>query len=401
MRIAASAAHPGRVLNAAGTLTRLGGALMSEAVKAAMLEGASRSFDMWELQAAASRQIASATDAEAGLVTTGASAALTLAAAACLAGLDPLRMDRLPETIDGRDEIVMPRTHRNAYDRAFRIAGARIIDAGTNDRGTGAGVRGLEAWELDAVISARTAALAANAAVPEDMEVILAAGQRRDLPVIVDAAAQLPPYDNLSHFIKRGAALVCFSGGKAIGGPQATGILAGRRDLIASAALQMLDMDVRPSAFAPPAEFFPAGAPKDIPRHGIGRGFKAAKESILGLLAALNEFSEDSLVRRESAVRKRLASIQAALQRSNVFALRIDEPDEAGRLPRLVLSLGAGNALQASGLAARLRLRKIPVFLAEAQIARGELIADLIALAPDDDALLIEALSEAAAEKLR
>ncbi|MGG6495902.1 UNVERIFIED_CONTAM: L-seryl-tRNA selenium transferase, partial [Bacteroidetes bacterium 56_B9] len=92
--------------------------------------------------------LAAASGAEAGLVTTGASAALTLAAAAILAGGDVARMARLPETGDAPAEILMPRTHRNAYDRALTLAGARIRDIGVDDVGTGAGLRGLEAWEV-------------------------------------------------------------------------------------------------------------------------------------------------------------------------------------------------------------------------------------------------------------
>lgn len=97
-----------RIINAAGTLTRLSGARVAPAVAAAMAEAATQSFDMWQLQAAASARIATATGAEAGLVTTGASAGLTLAAAAIIAGLDPARMDRLPDTVGLPNEIIVP-----------------------------------------------------------------------------------------------------------------------------------------------------------------------------------------------------------------------------------------------------------------------------------------------------
>ena len=111
-----------RVLNAAGTLTRLGGANVAPEVAAAIATAAQSSVDIVALQAAASRRIAAATGAEAGLVTTGASAALTLAAAAAIAGLDPARMERLPDTRGLANEILMPRTHRTGYDRALRTA---------------------------------------------------------------------------------------------------------------------------------------------------------------------------------------------------------------------------------------------------------------------------------------
>lgn len=148
-----------RVINAAGTLTRLGGAPMASEVVAAMAEAAGASLDMAALQERASAEIAAATGAEAGLVTTGAAAGLTLAAAAVLAGLDPARMAQLPRIEDGRSEILVHRTHRSAYTRALAVAGARLVDFGHNDRGTGAGIRGIEAWEIEAAIGARTAAI--------------------------------------------------------------------------------------------------------------------------------------------------------------------------------------------------------------------------------------------------
>jgi D-glucosaminate-6-phosphate ammonia-lyase len=260
-----------RIINAAGTLTRLSGARVSSAVAAAMAQAAQSSFDMWALQAAASARIAQATGAEAGLVTTGASAGLTLAAAAAISGLDVARMQALPFTGDIPNEILVPRTHRNGYDRAITVAGAKLIDVGTADRQTDAGLRGLEAWEIESAIGPKTVALLGNAsgATEQDLPLLAEIAKSHCLPLIVDAAAQLPPVSNLRALLAAGASLVVYSGGKAIGGPQASGILAGRRDLIASAALQMLDMDVRPTGFVAPAAFFGNSQPSVLPRHGI------------------------------------------------------------------------------------------------------------------------------------
>jgi len=141
-----------RRINAAGTLTRLGGSLMDPEVLQAMVDAAGASVDIAELQSAASRAIATATGAQAGIVTSGASAALTLATAACLARWDVARMAALPDTASMPNRVLMARSHRNSYDHAVRAAGARIVDIGYNDRGTGAGIRGLEAWEITAAI---------------------------------------------------------------------------------------------------------------------------------------------------------------------------------------------------------------------------------------------------------
>src|SRR5205814_8630786 len=122
----------------------------------------------------------------------------------------------------------------------------RVGEVGRPDRFRRTGVRDVEAWEIAAAITERTAAvyyLAKPHALPRLAAVVETAGAKSG-PVVVDAAAELPPRENLRRFIAEGAALVAFSGGKAIGGPQASGILAGRRDLVAAAALQNLDLDV-------------------------------------------------------------------------------------------------------------------------------------------------------------
>lgn len=386
-----------RIINAAGTLTRLSGAHVSEAVACAMAAAAQCSFDMWSLQAAASARIAAATGAEAGLVTTGAAAGLTLSAAAVMAGLDTAHMQALPVTAGMQDEILVPRTHRNGYDRALSAAGAKLIDVGTADRETDAGIRGLEAWEIEAAITPRTAALLANAsgATQRDLPVLADVAARRNLPLIVDAAAQLPPTDNLRHFIALGASLVVYSGGKAIGGPQASGILAGRRPFIASAALQMLDMDMRPDAFLAPKEFFANNPPHVLPRHGIGRGFKASKEAIVGLLVALDEFMGRDEVAMQTATRARLQRIRDGLVGLDGATIDIIAGRRSEALPRLAIRLRAGAGREAAEVCARLARGAPPVHVAEGLVADGVLVIDLIAVDARDDDLLVGAIRAA------
>ena len=263
---------------------------MAPEVVEAMAAASRASVDIGELQDAASARIAEATGAEAGLVTTGAAAALTLAAAASIARWDVAKMAALPHGDVPRD-ILLPRTHRTGYAHALAASGARLIDIGHNDRGTGAGVRGLEAWEIEAALSPSVVAMAfsANATSLADLPTVAAVCRAAGIPLIVDAAAQLPPKENLKRFIAMGADLVAFSGGKALGGPQASGILAGKRDLVASALLQQLDMDVAPETWTPPKLVDRANL-RGVPHHGIGRGFKAGKEEIVGLLTALDRF---------------------------------------------------------------------------------------------------------------
>jgi len=266
---------------------------MPPEVVEAMSKAALSSVNMVELQAAASRIIADNTGAEAGYVTAGAASGLTLGAAAIMAGLDPGNMDRLPDTTGMKNGFIIAREHRNGYDHSIRLSGAKLVEVGMDEVGAGAGARQVEAWEYEAAITDDTAGIAYVATptsqppLPRVVEIAHAHG----LPVLVDAAAELPPISNLKHFIDQGADLVAFSGGKAIRGPQSTGILCGRRDLIASVALQHLDMDEHFDIWEPPADFIPKDKLVGIPRHGIGRGFKVSREEIVGLLTALKLFA--------------------------------------------------------------------------------------------------------------
>jgi L-seryl-tRNA(Ser) seleniumtransferase len=140
-----------------------------------------------------------------------------------------------------------------------------------NERMAGAGVRRTEAWEIEAAMSERTVAVA-YFATPESappLDEVAALCQRRAVPMIVDAAAQLPPAANLRYFIDAGADLVTFSGGKALRGPQSTGIVAGRRALIMSIALQHLDLDEHWSTWNPPSNLIDRAHLNGFPRHDL------------------------------------------------------------------------------------------------------------------------------------
>lgn len=291
------------IINACGTVTRLSGGLMAPEVAEAMRQASLACVDMVQLQAAASRTIREATGAEAGIVTSGASAAVLLGTAAILAGLDPAKMNALPEVPDGRRDFLMVRSQRNMYDKALVVAGARIIEIGIPDRYSGPGVRDAAPWELEAAITPQTAGiyyLAGAQSKPSLRDIATVAREHR-LPILVDAAGQLPPSCNLQRFLEEGADLVAFSGGKAIGGPQSSGILAGRMDLISSALLQMLDLDIYEDAWSPPAEFGPLRQIRGLPHHGIGRSCKVGKEEIAGLCTALKRFTAtDSKSRRDA-----------------------------------------------------------------------------------------------------
>ncbi len=380
-------------INGAGLLTRLGGSLMDARVLAAMREAAGNFVDMTELQTRASVIIARHTGAEAGIVTGGASAALTLAAAACLARLDVRVMERLPDTEGIANEIIMFRAHRNSYDHALRTAGARIVDVGFNDVAIGSGVRGLEAWEIEAAIGPRTAAVAFTAGMAGQvrLKMVCEVAARYRLPVIVDAAAQLPPKENLQRFLVEGAALVAFSGGKAIRGPQGTGILCGRRELVASALIQQLDMDVAPETWRPAEGLIPDSMRAGPPHHGIGRGFKVDKESIVGLLTALDLFAERDFAAEAEAMHQELASVSAAL--AEVPGVRSEPGAKAVGQPGLRIVFNPGQGMpDAFAVSARLQALPVPVHLSERWASDGVLFVNPEGLRPGDGAAIGRAL---------
>jgi len=353
------------IINACGPNTRLSGGIMATEVAEAMVEASQHCVDMVELQARASQLIAEATGAEAGLATSGAAAGVLLGLAACMTGLDPDKMNRLPDTAGMKSEIVVPRSHRNFYDRAARAQGARIVEVGLSDRFSGTGVRDVEPWEIAAAISERTAAGA------------------RGVPVVVDAAAELPPKENLRRFIAEGAALVAFSGGKAIGGPQASGFLAGRRDLVAAAALQNLDLDVFMEHFNPPPTFIDKRALPGLPHHGIGRPCKVGKEEIVGLLTALRLFTSDSGA-REARWHAIASALGVALKAVPGFDVATGGDARQSGIPYVTVRLRPRNdGLDAMGLVARLEAGTPSIRCNLSEAAAGTLILSPVCLAED------------------
>jgi D-glucosaminate-6-phosphate ammonia-lyase len=290
------------IINASGPATRLSGSIMPPEVAEAMREASQYCVDIAELQARAGQIIAEITGAEAGYVTSGAAAGLLLGTAACVTGLDPGKMNRLPDTTGMKNEVIIPRSQRNFYDHAVRAVGVRLIEVGIADRFSGAGVRDTEAWEIADAITEKTAAICYVAyphSLPPLNEVV-AVAHAAGVPVLVDAAGQLPPAGNLQRFIAGGADLVAFSGGKAIRGPQSSGILCGRRDLISAVALQHLDLDILFEQWSPPPSLIDKSRLPGAPQHGIGRPCKVGKEEIVGLITALQLFvREDPEVRRQ------------------------------------------------------------------------------------------------------
>ncbi len=373
------------IINAKGPATRLSGGPMAEEVAQAMVDASQVCVQMDELQAKAGQVIAAHTGAEAGYVTTGAAAGLLLGTAACVARLDIGKMARLPDTRGMKNRVIMVRSQRNFYDHAVRDAGVRIVEVGLPDRVAGAGVRDAEPWEVDDAITDNTAAVCyvASPNSKPALADVVAVAHRRDVPVLVDAAAQLPPAGNLTRFIEAGADLVAFSGGKAIGGPQGSGMLAGRRDLIMSVALQNLDMDILWDQWAPPEFLIDKSLVKGVPQHGIGRTCKVGKETIAGFIKALEIFAATDSSARHAEWLDRVRRIEAGLRDLNNLSLAIRNADDVEQVPLLEIALAPGGAHNALDLLTRLQNGAPSINLDPSRVDQGAMIVNPICLLPD------------------
>jgi len=380
------------VINAAGTQTRFGGAALPAEVVQAMAEAATCCVRLEELEEAAGKVIAGATGAEAGYVTCGAAAGITLGIAACIAGFDVDRMDRLPDTTGMPNEVVVQRAHRNAYDHAVRAAGAHFVEVGYLGY-PGAG--GTHPWQVEAAISDRTAALYwamvdARGVVP--LEEVCRIAHRYGKPVVVDASAALPPPENLRRFIAAGADLVSFSGGKALLGPQASGILCGRRDLIESVLLQHQDMDVHPESWTYRSRYLDTGILPGPPHQGLGRGFKVGKEEIVGLITALRRYVQrDHAADRARWDRLVRAVVDSLADVSGVRATCAGPHDQA--VPRARLDLDeAALGFTAFDAIGELLDGTPRVAVSESAAREGALVINPLCLRDDDVAPLLARL---------
>jgi uncharacterized pyridoxal phosphate-dependent enzyme len=245
-------------INAAGAYTDLGGALMPDEVLEAMQQVSHRSVSITELQEAVGKRIAAMVGCQAALVTAGCAASLTLATAACVAGKDPERIRRLPDTEGMKNEVLVQRSHRFEYDHAIRNVGARLVEIET-------------AEELKGAVTDRTAMLfflnSSDSRGRIRREDFAQLANHLGIPALIDAAADLPPVENLWTLIRMGYDLVGFSGGKSLRGPQCSGLLLGKKALIEAAFLN--------------------GSPHS---DSVGRTSKIGKEEIVGAYRALQLF---------------------------------------------------------------------------------------------------------------
>ena len=302
-----------KIINGSATLTMLGGSLMPPVVVAAMAEAAGHFINIDELQEKAGRKIAEWTHNEAAYISSGAAAGLVLSTAACIGGKDPDLRARLPFSDGLKNEIIIHKRGRVGYDFAIRQAGGKLVEIG--------GDEGATPEQLEAAISERTAGVfvfyrtcAMEGIVPLAQQIEIA--HRHGVPVVIDAAAQLPPVENLWQLTGMGADIVLFSGGKGLCGPQSSGLVLGRRDLIEACAFHA------------------------CPRPFVGRPMKAGKEEIIGLLAAVRWYLDLDHAAILQDYEAQVAWVLNALAGKPGLTAQRSFPSEAGQpMPRAEILL--------------------------------------------------------------
>src|SRR3989440_7782746 len=311
-------------INAAGTYTAMTASLMPAEVMDA-INYASRHFVMLdELHDKVGERIAALVRSEAAMVTSGAASALTLGTAAVLTGTDRQKIVDLPDLTNMKSEVIIQKSHRFGYEHAVRNCGVRLVEVETRE-------------EMERAINPQTAMMLFynnnNTEGRIRDEEFVQIGKKHGVPTLNDAAADVPPVDNLWKYTKMGFDLVAFSGGKGLRGPQSAGLLLGRKDLIEAARLN-----------APPNS------------NSVGRGLKVNKEEMLGMLAAVERYLEQDHALEQRDFEKRAEAIRGGVATVSGVKAEIFVPEVANHVPHVRISWdGAAKGMTAADAVNKLR----------------------------------------------
>lgn len=288
------------LINCRGTYTIISGSLMLPEVREAMAEASKSYVHLDELMEAVGARIAELMQCEWALVTNGCAAALTQLTAACIAGDDPNHIKQLPDTSGLKSRVLYQPGHLHIYTHAIRATGAQMVEVEDHDA-------------LALALDDQTAMFAFFGDRADDsnipLEDVVAICHRKNIPVLVDAAAERPTTPNV--YLEAGADMVAYSGGKCLRGPQSAGLVLGRKDLLQAA--------------------FANGAP----HHSIGRAMKAGKEEIMGLLAAVEKWVERDHDAEWREWENRLDIITNAVSNFPSVTTRIQQPGRSNVAPIL------------------------------------------------------------------
>jgi len=285
------------IINAAGTYTKYSGSLMSKEVLKAMTLASQSFVNIEELMEKSGEYIAKLLNVESALITSGAAAGLVLSTAACITNGEEKLIRLLPNTEGMKNEVIILRCHRNPFDNAILATGAKIVEIGNIIEET-------KISELDDAINENTCAIVFFEQSEEvqaslSLEQVISVAQSRNIPIIVDAAAELPPIENLQKFFNMGSDVVLFSGGKDIRGPQSSGIMVGKKDIIDICRLI------------------------SYPNNTIGRPMKLDKETIIGLITALEIYLKEDHDLRMQTWKEQVVKISNEL--SGLSGLKVSQ----------------------------------------------------------------------------
>ncbi len=311
-------------INAAGTYTAMTASLMPPEVMEA-INYASRHYVMLdELHDKVGERIAALLHAEGAMVTSGAASAMTLGTAAVLTGADRQKIVDLPNLANMKSEVIVQKAHRFGYEHAVRNCGVKLVEVETRE-------------DVDRAINDKTAMMLFynnnNKEGRIQDEAFVQLGKKHGIPTLNDAAADVPPVENLWKYTKMGFDLVAFSGGKGLRGPQSAGLLVGRKDLIAAARLN-----------APPNG------------NTIGRGLKVNKEEIVGMLAALELYLAKDHAGELREFEKRAETIRSSASAVSGVKADIFVPEVANHVPHVRISWdAAGKGISPAAVVKALR----------------------------------------------
>lgn len=354
------------IINVSGTMTALGASIIGHEAIAAMAEMAPEWVEIDDLQRRASATIARLTDGEAGFVTACCAAGISMTVAGAIAGTNLLAIERLPDDTGCQpDEVILQMGHNVNYgapvDQSIRLAGGRVVHAGT--------VSSVQAHHVADAITERTAAalyVVSHHTVQYGMLPLpefAAICRARGVPVIVDAASE---YD-LRRFLAEGADIAIYSGHKFLSGPT-SGIVAGRKDLVRAAYLQ---------------------------NRGIGRAMKVGKETVAGVMAALEVWERRDAGRIRSRERAALDLWLTALDGLPGIDARIVPDPTENPLDRLELRVGPDSGYTAAGLAASLAAGDPPIIVRGHEAGRGHFYLDPCNLHDGEAEIVADALRQA------
>jgi len=358
------------LINCAGTYTIVGGSRMSKKTTAVMAEAARSHVEIRALQKEIHSRIADMTQNESACITAGAMSAIYLTIASCISMKHQKEFKYISSDTVSESEVIIFRSHRNPYDQAIELLGVEIIESGYPNN-----ISIRTETDLEQLINEKTVAIFYLDSAPGgwlspgalNLDSTIRVAASRSVPVVVDAAAQLPPVSNLWNYTKGGAAAALFSGGKDLRGPQSTGLVVGKTEL-----LKWLELN-------------------NFPNYGIGRIYKVGREEMTGLYNAIKEYLQNDEDKQIAWYEEIVKLYVKAFSGSSVFKMSRAYPNEAGQpVPRARIHIQT-EKLNAEKLKQELLARERSIFT---MIENGHLYINPVTIDQEEAEYVLNELKE-------